>query len=246
MGAQFYEPTRVTIPFETEQLWSILQDKEAHQDRYLIDVGESLNGTAGFLNGSFTIQNITNYINNLRIRVEVDASALTYEQKSELFRRWLYGKSICSVKQLTETIISIVFAWKGAEIQSASIFTKEEERRFMEENSPDIERWIVFYDSIVVYILKQFYGQGVLDADPKTQFVNVNEVGYTPINLVTVFEYEDFTMYYSELDGNHFAYLVPEFDTPYFAGQQLFDFVYGKYNPIAAFVATNLLKLKES
>lgn len=223
----------VVLPFPLETTWDILQHPKNHSDKYVVNVKESLK--------NLNPKQLGTYLNNILLRIRVDTSGLDYETKVAVFESWLYGYNMAFVEEFTETVISLVLAFKGFDTDSHSIMNKEETERYLSENHDKVERWIVFYDSILVYVLKQYYGHKAIDTDPKTEFVNINEPNYTPVNLVHAFEYQDFTYYYSLLDGEHFAYLVNEFDTPYFAGKQLYDFVYNPNNPIAGFTSISML-----
>ena len=236
----------VVFPVETETLWDILQNKENYQNRYVVKARESIDRFAPIagevrVNPEVGIKKLANYINNLGIRVSIDTVGLTTAEKYSLLFDWLYGANICPVEEFTETVIQLVFKFKGFNVETKSIMSDAEAEDFIKAFGSYVERWVVFYDSLMVYALKQFYGHGEIDTDPSKEFVVIDESDYTPLNLVTVFEYSDFTTYYSFLDGEHFAYLKREFDTPYFAGKQLYDYFYVKDNPVAALLATTLV-----
>lgn len=231
---------RISFPVSTDTLWDILQNKKAFNDRYLVDAKTSIQNFSKD-DVSLGCRKIANYINNLGIRVRLDTSSLSFTEKAELFFDWLYGSNVCEVRELTETIIHLVFTFKGFKVETESIFSDEEAVEFIKHYGAYVERWVVFYDSLLVYALKHYHGHHVIADDPSKEFMVIDEPDYTPLNLVTVFGYADFTSYYSLLDGEHFAYLRREFDTPYFAGKQLYDYFYNKANPLAAFLAVTLV-----
>lgn len=234
---------RIEFPVPTETLWDILQNKAKFQDRYIVDAKKSIEHfTSGSMLGENTpSRKLANYINNLGLRIRLDTSGLNFADRVELFFDWLNGSNICFVQEFTETIIALTFMFKGFKTETFGIFDETEARVFMKEYHDDVENWIVFFDSLVVYALKQYHGHGLIDLDPSKEFATLDETGFTPLNLVNVFEYADFTTYYSILDGEHFAYLPREFDTPYFAGKQLYDYFYVKDNPVAAYLAVTLV-----
>lgn len=234
---------RIEFPVPTETLWDILQNKATFQDRYVVGAKKSIENFAGgsMLGENTPSRKLANYINNLGLRIRIDVSELNFADRVELFFNWLNGSNICFVQEFTETIIALTFMFKGFKTETFGIFDEVEARVFMKEYHDDVERWIVFFDSLVVYALKQYHGHGLIDLDPSKEFATLDETGFTPLNLVNVFEYADFTTYYSILDGEHFAYLPREFDTPYFAGKQLYDYFYVKDNPVAAYLAVTLV-----
>ena len=96
-----------------------------------------------------------NYISNIGIIADIQFSKkISYNDKKMLLERYMNDNRFLHFLSFNATIFNIINLYRNVKKRNKlSIFSKDEEKMFLEEHLDLISKWKAFYDSLFYYIL---------------------------------------------------------------------------------------------
>ena len=209
----------VTVPFKDK---IIVNHFELDDDSLVYNVD--------YENSTLKGKEFVTYLNNINIPSNLYISDnVSYSEKEELLLTWLNHREIFEIDILTSTILDILFYLKEIDdINFKTMFSSEERDKFITDNKEFVEIIIVFLDSILFHLMVQyrFINQEKRDID-------IDNADIVPRNIVNVFSFEQFFLYFSKPITPHKIWFIKQFE----GRNALIKYFYINKNPLIAFVS---------
>lgn len=167
------------------------------------------------------------YLSNLDIPCDLKLSSLTKEKKLALLEAYLDIKNISNVPALNIMMAQVILQGIGADPSSLLkelLLSKEECDEFIAKNKSSIEKWLVFLDSSMVFLLYTFKDLNEKIKVEET-FPKIDDENYVGLNVVNLFKLPAFLELYFAADKPvKLCYFKQHFETYMFKGKAFFEY----------------------
>nr|DAL50269.1 MAG TPA_asm: hypothetical protein [Caudoviricetes sp.] len=224
----------VSLPLQEEKLFELLQNQDKLKEKINVDVKNTLN--------AISLSEMFLYISNLGLNAELELSDYSYEQKRDILHEYLRLETVHPINSLLITLMNCFFIVKGISYKIKNdIFTDEEYDRFISENESSIIEWMRFLDSCLLYMMHDLKDLKITDA-AQYQAIEKN----IPVQLISLLNYQDFTVYYSKININNLRWYSKQFEKSIYNNMRLHDIlVNSTSNIVFAYLGLSAFKKKE-
>lgn len=224
----------VSLPLQEEKLFELLQNQDKLKEKINVDVKNTLN--------AISLSEMFLYISNLGLNAELELSDYSYEQKRDILHEYLRLETVHPINSLLITLMNCFFIVKGISYKIKNdIFTDEEYDRFISENESSIIEWMRFLDSCLLYMMYDLKDLKITDA-AQYQAIEKN----IPVQLISLLNYQDFTVYYSKININNLRWYSKQFEKSIYNNMRLHDIlVNSTSNIVFAYLGLSAFKKKE-
>lgn len=224
----------VSLPLQEEKLFELLQNQDKLKEKINVDVKNTLN--------AISLSEMFLYISNLGLNAELELSDYSYEQKRDILHEYLRLETVHPINSLLITLMNCFFIVKGISYKIKNdIFTDEEYDRFISENESSIIEWMRFLDSCLLYMMHDLKDLKITDA-AQYQAIEKN----IPVQLISLLNYQDFTIYYSKININNLRWYSKQFEKSIYNNMRLHDIlVNSTSNIVFAYLGLSAFKKKE-
>lgn len=224
----------VSLPLQEEKLFELLQNQDKLKEKINVDVKNTLN--------AISLSEMFLYISNLGLNAELELSDYSYEQKRDILHEYLRLETVHPINSLLITLMNCFFIVKGISYKIKNdIFTDEEYDRFISENESSIIEWMRFLDSCLLYMMHDLKDLKITDA---TQYQAIEK--NIPVQLISLLNYQDFTVYYSKININNLRWYSKQFEKSIYNNMRLHDIlVNSTSNIVFAYLGLSAFKKKE-
>lgn len=185
------------------------------------------------------------YLSNLDIPCDVKLDSLTKEKKLSLLEAYLDIKNISNVPALNVMMAQVILHLIG--VDPTTLFktlhlTNEECDEFIEKNRLTIERWLVFLDSSMLFLI---YSYKDLNEKIKVEetFPAIDDENFVGLNVINLFKLPAFLeLYFSAEKPMALFYFKQQFETYMFKGKSFFEYYNNDSNAFVPLLAKLISK----
>jgi hypothetical protein len=215
-----------TIPFDSETLRSII-------------TGDIKSPEIDYINSKIKGKNFITYLSNLKYKsLNINMSAVSFEEKSELISEFIKHNSSCHINQLEATVIKCLFYFRGYDLSLVDkseddkacleqcILSNNEVHQFVEQNKDLIKQLSEILDGVLLYAIKNLtaYKQEQGDFITNNIVTEKQDIGKTFVNLFNNITFN--CHYYSSVPNfDNIKYFEHYFDRPIYSGKTLINFI---------------------
>ena len=208
------EIRNVTVPLSVDQIKEFFTNKEII---YLVNYKNSdLKGVV-FLT----------YLSNLDLPAEIDFSENSFEEKEELFKIYMETRNIIPCDTLRFNAAAFLLEKRGLNsfnYLDKLYFSKEEMKKFIENNLELVNKWEQFVESTTIY------AQSTIE--PLLDRLNLEEIypicddqQFIGANVVNLFSIGGFyELFLSRPFAHQLTYFKPQFQEYMFRGKNFYSF----------------------
>lgn len=168
------------------------------------------------------------YLSNLDVPCDLDPKIeLTKEQKFSLLQSYMNIKNISNIPTLNVAMAEIMLISTGIDPSFAintRFFTNEEAEEFIQQNTPELIKWVTFMDSTMVFLLKSF--QELNDKlKVEENYEIIDDPHYVGLNIVNLLQIPGFLeVYFSKPRQYISKYFKQQFEIHMFKGKSLYNY----------------------
>lgn len=185
------------------------------------------------------------YLSNLDIPCDLKLDSLTKEKKLALLEAYLDIKNISNVPALNVMMAQVILNLIG--VDPTSLFktlhlTDEECNEFIEKNRLSIERWLVFLDSSMLFLI---YSYKDLNEKIKVEetFPTIDDENFVGLNVINLFKLPAFLeLYFAAEKPMALFYFKQQFETYMFKGKSFFEYYNNEHNAFVPLLAKLISK----
>lgn len=173
------------------------------------------------------------YLSNLDIPCDLKLDSLSSEKKLALLEAYLDIKNITNVPALNIMMAQVILHMIGTNpltlFKSLSL-TTEECNAFIEKNRLAIEKWLVFLDSTMVFLI---YSYKDLNEKIKVQenFPTIDDENFVGLNVINLLKIPAFLeLYFAAEKPVALYYFKQHFETYMFKGKSFFEYYNNESN----------------
>lgn len=209
------------VPVAIEHIKEYFKDKNL---MFLIDYTQSKLQDKVFLT----------YLSNLDVPCDLDPQVpLSKEQKFSLLKAYLEIKNICDIPTLNMAMAELLLMLTGIDpsfLLNRRFLTDDEAKEFMDLNSKEVIKWVVFVDSTMVFLLKTFQDlDEVLNVE--TTYQTIDDPHFVGLNVVNLLGIPGFLELYFSKDREYcMKYLKQQFENHMFKGKSLYNYYVNDVN----------------
>lgn len=190
------------------------------------------------------------YLSNLDIPCDLKLETLTKEKKLALLEAYLDIKNISNVPALNIMMAQVILHGINVDpslLLKQTLLTSEECDEFITKNKSAIEKWLVFLDSSMVFLLYTFKD---LNEKIKVQetFPTIDDENYVGLNVINLFKLPAFLeLYFASDKPVKLFYFKQQFETYMFKGKAFFEYYNNESNmfvPLLSKLITKELPLE--
>ena len=173
------------------------------------------------------------YLSNLDIPCDLKLDSLSSEKKLALLEAYLDIKNITNVPALNIMMAQIVLHMIGTDpstLFKTLYLTTEECNAFIEKNRLAIEKWLVFLDSTMVFLI---YSYKDLNEKIKVQesFPTIDDENFVGLNVINLLKIPAFLeLYFAAEKPVALYYFKQHFETYMFKGKSFFEYYNNESN----------------
>lgn len=177
------------------------------------------------------------YLSNLTNVDIIFSNTTSYNDKKMLLERYMNDNRFLHFKSFNITIFNIINLYKNIDKRlELSIFSKNEEEKFLDEHKSLISEWIKFYDSLFFYIL--FLATLPKDCSNKKEQIKKRFEGCTinntielSVNMVSLLMDEYYYEYYdSGINESLVNYYPYYFENNLYDEKDIITYIISPYN----------------
>jgi hypothetical protein len=167
------------------------------------------------------------YLSNLDIPCDVKLDSLSKEKKISLLEAYLDIKNIINVPVLNMMMAQIILKMIGTDpalLLKVLPLTNEECDAFIEKNRSSLQRWLVFLDSTMVFLI---YSYKDLNEKLKVEenFPKIDDENFVGLNVINLLKIPAFLeLYFAAEKPVAMFYFKQHFETYMFKGKSFFEF----------------------
>lgn len=201
---------KTAAPIAIEDLKKYFTDKTTF---YVIDYAHSK------LKGSKLIT----YLSNLDLPVDIDLTDSLEEDCYALLKEYMNSPMLVNIHSLEYFVMSVLREAKG-------LSTVELHKKFIEENSELILKWINKIDSLTLYNMYTINSDETrtfAESFPKDETEDI-----TGVNFISLLKHKDFYFLYNKVDKSKLKFYTKYFNEYMFKGKNLYSFWANENNPM--------------
>ncbi len=225
---------RTTAPFTTEFLQQVFTHK-----------GERV-AVVDYPNSPLRGKSFLTYLGNINIEsdilFEVDGKSTTKEERFELIREYMVSRTLVGCPSLAITVASILTGFKGINEFFANVgnpvLTGPEILEFIELNKVLVNKWVLFFDSTLLFCLSTNWKYTESMGHPMDQYPSIDDPHWVGINYCQLFDVPGFMGIYFTREVDELAWFTKQFDMNNYdlAQQNIFGYFMSAENPLPALV----------
>lgn len=185
------------------------------------------------------------YLSNLDIPCDLKLESLSKEKKLALLEAYLDIKNISNVPALNVMMAQVILHMIGSDpttLFQTLHLTPEECNEFIEKNRSTIERWLVFLDSTMVFLI---YSYKDLNEKIKAEesFPVIDDENFVGLNVINLLKVPAFLELYFAADKPvALFYFKQHFETYMFKGKAFFEYYNNTSNEFIPLLAKLISK----
>lgn len=210
---------KVALPLSPEQMRLFFDNKEKI---FVID----------YVNSQLKDNVFLTYLSNLNINCVIDFTGVESKEKLALIHNYMTSRHIVTSRSLSLAVLQVLFAKKGVSdfsFMDTPILSDAEVKEFIATNSEIVDSWILFLDSMLLYMMETF--KELAEAlQVKDSFEVIDDQRFIGLNVVNVFSVEGFFEHYFSLPIAQMKYFERQFNEHMFNGKNLFYYFQTEQN----------------
>jgi hypothetical protein len=173
------------------------------------------------------------YLSNLDIPCDLKLDSLSSEKKLALLEAYLDIKNITNIPALNIMMAQVILHMIGTNpltLFKTLSLTTEECNAFIEKNGLAIEKWLVFLDSTMVFLI---YSYKDLNEKIKVQenFPTIDDENFVGLNVINLLKIPAFLeLYFAANKPVALYYFKQHFETYMFKGKSFFEYYNNESN----------------
>ena len=173
------------------------------------------------------------YLSNLDVPCDIKLDSLSTEKKLALLEAYLDIKNITNVPALNIMMAQIILHMIGSNpsiLFKTLSLTPEECNTFIEKNKLEIERWLIFLDSTMVFLI---YSYKDLNEKIKVEetFPIIDDENFVGLNVINLLKIPAFLeLYFAAEKPVALYYFKRHFEIYMFKGKSFFEYYNNEYN----------------
>jgi hypothetical protein len=168
------------------------------------------------------------YLSNLDLpaNINTELDNIEVEEWASLIKSYMELNNINDIPVLNNIIGYILFYAIGQDIDDSNLILKKEDiSQFIEDNTELVQKWIIFLNSSLVYLIYIFKDLKDI-ADVEHDIQEMDDADYVGMNIVNLIKDEDFLLSYYGLPANteDIYFFKQQFTTYMFKGKPLYHY----------------------
>lgn len=195
--------------------------------KYFVD--NSITYSIDYSNSTLKGNKLLVYLGNLNLPCNLDVEF--NDEFLELLKDYFNCKILVSIPVLEICAIEVLFFYRfGRPETEGKMFSNKVLEKFIEENKEIIERWAKILDSLTLY------NMFAVNCSEFNEFVKEHPEDLsddiTGINFVNLLKYQEFYLFYSDINREWLTYYKAYFNEYMFKGKNLYHYWATDNNPL--------------
>lgn len=191
-----------------------------------------------YKNSSIKGSKFYEYITNTGIKSDIlFHSSISYNDKKLLLEKYMLDKRFLHFLSFNVTIFNILNLYRNINIRNDnSIFSKEEEKQFLNEHINLISEWKKFYDSLFYYILftatlSENCNNSIEEIKNRFKGAEINNIESLSVNMVSLLmDYYFYNYYDFGIDDSSIYYYPYYFENNLYDEKYIIDYIINSNN----------------
>ena len=204
---------KITLPFDDETLWSIIEN-DISTTTYTVDVKTSYNNLR---------DNLLYYISNLNLNVILDWTDCSTQIKKDVLKQYITMNRVFKNNDLNVATGNVLLVCKQLGYDPKGLLSYSDTVDFINDNLELVTRCVMFMDSVLVYMNYQLSNHNKSFNKADYEEVVTNNI---PVNLVNLFSIIMFGIFYTDINPDNLRWYENQFKQPMFNNECLSAYVF--------------------